>query len=81
MGSLICEVLRYLIPNHRLLKNNSNEYSTYLMKGVLNYLLVANSSKNHLVLTKELIRLFQYNIYESILNWKSLNNCLNLKTV
>lgn len=70
-----------LETNIKLLINNSNEYSTYLMKGVLSYFLVANSSNNHLVLTKELTRLFQNNIYESILNWKSLNNCLNLKTV
>ena len=70
-----------LETNFRLLTNNSNEYSTYLMKGVLNYLWLTNSSNNHLVLTKELIRLFQNNIHDSILNWKSLNNCLNLKTV
>lgn len=57
----------------------SNEFSTNLMCGVLNYL--KRKETVELKTVETLVSLFKTNIINSILKWNQLKNCLNLKSV
>ena len=68
-------------PQFKELLDSNTEYSTYLMRGVLNYLEQRNNHQldnNSVQLT---LNLFKENVYNSILNWKNNKYCLNLRNV
>jgi hypothetical protein len=63
-----------------LIESNT-EYSTYLMRGVLNYLEQKKDNKLDNNSIELALTLFKPHIYDSILNWKIYKYCLNLRNV